>query len=91
MGKERFRGSLRILKRITLVILVMIALDAAELGALFYAQGRLGYFVFMQSLILLLLLEGCFTGAAGGFMYIGLGAVRAAREQHAVQRLRRNS
>jgi cytochrome c biogenesis factor len=34
----------------------------------------------MQSLILLLLLEGCFIGAAGGFMYIGLGAVRAARE-----------
>ena len=80
MGKERFKGNLRILKRAAMVILVMIILDAAGLGIFFYVQGLLEYYRFMQSLILLLLLEGCFIGAAGGFMYIGLGAVRAARE-----------
>ena len=81
MGSERFRGNLRILKRVALVILVMIILDAVGLGVLFYAQGRLQYFSFMESLILLLLLEGCIIGAAGGFMYIGLGAVGAARQE----------
>jgi hypothetical protein len=80
LGKEGFKGNLHILKRVATVIVIMMILDAAGLGIFFYVQGQLQYPVFMQSLILLLLLEGCFIGAAGGFMYIGLGAVRAARE-----------
>lgn len=81
MGSERFRGYLRILKRVALGILVIIVADVIGLGVLFYAQGRLQYFSFMESLILLLLLEGCIIGAAGGFMYIGLSAVGAARQE----------
>ena len=81
MSSERFRGHLRILKRLALVILVIIVADVIGLGVLFYVQGRLQYFSFMKSLILLLLLEGCIIGAAGGFMYIGLGAVGAARRE----------
>jgi succinate dehydrogenase/fumarate reductase cytochrome b subunit len=81
MSIERFRGYLRILRRIALVILIIIVADVIGLGVLFYAQGRLQYFSFMESLIVLLLLEGCIVGAAGGLMYIGFGAVWGARRE----------
>lgn len=63
-----------------MVTVIIMILDAAGLGVFLYARAQLQYFDFMRSLILLVLLEGCFIGAAGGFMYIGLGAVGAARE-----------
>lgn len=79
MGNERFVENLRILKRAALVTVIMITLDVAGLGIFFYVQGLLEYYLFMRSLILLLLLEGCLIGTAGGFVYIILGAFRAAR------------
>lgn len=62
-------------------MLIITVADVIGLSVLLYAQGRLQYFSFLESLILLLLLEGSIVGAAGGFMYFGLDVVGAARRE----------
>jgi hypothetical protein len=81
MSTERFKGYLRILKRIALVIVIITIADAIGLGVILYAQGRLEYFGFMKWLIVLLLLEGCAIGGAGGLMYIGFGTIWGTRRE----------
>lgn len=81
MGNERFRGYLLILRRVAQVVSIITVADVIGLSVLLYAQGRLQYFSFLESLILLLLLEGSIVGAAGGFMYFGLDVVGAARRE----------
>jgi hypothetical protein len=80
LGNEGFRGHLLVLKRVAQFVLVTIVADVISLDVLFYVQGGL-YFGFMESLILLLMLEGCLVGVAGGVMYLGLDVVAAVRKK----------
>ncbi|HKZ93982.1 MAG TPA: hypothetical protein VJ249_05315 [Candidatus Bathyarchaeia archaeon] len=77
MNQERFKALLPTLSRIALFILALIVVDAVGLGLLFYFRGGFQYEAFMESLILFMLLEGCFIGAAGAFMFFGFSGGRA--------------
>ncbi len=81
MGNERFRGFFLILKRVAQVVSIITVADVIGSSVLLYAQGRLEYFSFAGSLILLFLLEGCIVGAAGGLMYFGLDAIGVVRKE----------
>ena len=71
LSKERFGAPLRILGRIAVVITAIIIIDAGVLGVFFYSKGEFQYATFIESLILLILLEGSLIVATGGFLFFG--------------------
>jgi len=80
VSQKSFNVLLPTMMRIAIFILALIAVDAAGLSLLFYFRGGFQYEAFMESLILLMLLEGCFIGAAGAFLFFGSGGGRAKSE-----------
>jgi len=69
LRKEHVRAVLRILGRMAVIIAAIVTIEAMVLGVFLYSQGGLQYVTFMESLILLMLLEGSLIVATGGFLF----------------------
>lgn len=80
LSRESLQRSIRVIARLTFFVAVIMVVDAIGLGVFLYSQGALQYFAFMQSLILLMLLEGSLITAIGGFLFFGSSGRRAAKQ-----------
>ena len=80
LSRKSLKRSVRIIARLTFFVAVIMVINAIGLGVFLYSQGILQYFAFMQSLILLMLLEGSLITAVGGFLFLGSSGRRAAKQ-----------
>lgn len=64
--REHVKPVLRFLTRIILLVGVILLLNVIGLSFFLFSKGQWNLFSFIELLIILLLLEGCVIGAAGG-------------------------
>lgn len=83
LSKVGLKVALRILSRIGLFLAIVVAIDAAGLTVYFYSQGILEYFMLMEYLILLMLLEGSLIVAVGGFLFFFSGKSKVSKQKAA--------
>jgi hypothetical protein len=76
--REYAKSVIQYLFRITLVIIVILTLDAIGLSGFLVSKGQFSLSKFNETLTILLLLEGTLIGAGGAFMFLGYSEVRVA-------------
>ena len=71
--REHVGPLLRFLRTVAIVVGAILVIDVIGLWVFLLSKGQWTLPSFIESLTILLLLEGALIGAIGGFMYVGYG------------------